>query len=263
VAGEVLKEKREELGLSIREVAELLKIKAEYLSSIEEGRFEKLPVAVYTIGYIRCYAAYLHVDPEPILSFYSGNLSQPPPSTILPVASSMKKTPFYHYVVSVLGLLLVTFAVFIIMRQSGSEKEEITVSVPVNQVPQEKPQQAEPVPQFMSPVPQTVSPVEKSQVHEMAAADSDHRIEITALDLAWVQITFREGRTEEALLRPGEVKTWTFSDNALLRLGNAGGVKLNLDGRDIGTPGVQAQVLTVALPENRRAIKDSGTDDGR
>jgi cytoskeletal protein RodZ len=263
VAGEVLKKKREELGLGIAEVAELLRIKAEYLSSIEEDRFEKLPVAVYTVGYIRCYAAYLHIDPEPILSFYAGNLTQPPPSTVFPVSSSMKKTPFYFYVAPLVILLLVSFAVFIMTWQNGPEREEKTVPVPVNPAQGETPPQAEPVPQVMPQVPPAVGPDEKDQVHERASAVSEHRIEITALDLAWVQITFPEGSSEEALLRPGEVKRWIFSDKAMLRLGNAGGVKLNLNGRDIGTPGGPAQVLTIALPENRQVVKDSGPGDER
>ncbi|MDP2157580.1 MAG: helix-turn-helix domain-containing protein, partial [Nitrospirota bacterium] len=67
MAGELLKRRREELGLDLRKTADLLKIKEDYLASIEENLFEKLPVAVYTIGYIRCYATYLHIDPEPII----------------------------------------------------------------------------------------------------------------------------------------------------------------------------------------------------
>jgi transcriptional regulator with XRE-family HTH domain len=263
VAGEVLKKKREELGLGIAEVAELLRIKAEYLSSIEEDRFEKLPVAVYTVGYIRCYAAYLHVDPEPILSFYSGNLVQPPPSTVFPVASSMKRTPVYYYVAPLVILLLVSFAIFIVTWQDGPGKEEKTVPEPVHPAQGEKPQQAEPIPQIMPQLPPAVSPAEKNHVPEGASEVSEHRIEITALDLAWVQITFPEGGAEEALLRPGEVKRWIFSDKAMLKLGNAGGVTLNLDGRDIGTPGGPAQVLTIALPENRQVAKDSGPGDER
>ena len=265
MAGEVLKRKREELGLGIQEVAELLRIRAEFLSSIEEDRFEKLPVAVYTVGYIRCYAAYLHIDPEPILSFYSGHLTQPPPSTVFPVSSSKKKTPLYFYVIPVLLLLIASFATFFFMRQSGPDKAEKAVPVPVPpaQAVMPQPQQNEPVPQAMPQLPPEVSPAEKGQVPQLTAPAADHRIEIAALELSWMRITFSEGRSEEALLRPGEVKSWSFSGKAMLKLGNAGGVKLNLDGTDIGTPGVPAQVLTIALPENRQASKDPGSDSER
>ena len=135
--------------------------------------------------------------------------------------------------------------------------------MPAKPVPQDKPLQAEPVPQLMPQLPQTVLPPERSPAPDAAPSVTQHQIEITADDLSWVQITFPGGRSEEALLRPGEVKKWIFAGNALLKLGNAGGVTLNLDGRDIGRPGDKSQVRTISLPENRLVVKGSapGNED--
>lgn len=279
MAGEVLKKRREELGLGIKEVAERIKIKAEYLSSIEEDRFEKLPVAVYTIGYIRCYAEYLQVDPEPILAIYSGHLSYPPPSTILPVSSSMKKVPFSYYVIPPLVLLLIGLTVFIFKRQNDSDGQVKQIAAPALPVPAEKPQpeppaqtaspvvpQPEPPAQTASPViPQPVQPGPdvRSQPRERAAAGTGHTVEITAHELTWVQITYAGGKSEEALLKPGMVKVWSFPDKAMLKMGNAGGAKLILDGRDIGIPGGKGQIMSIAFPENRRVVKESGADGGQ
>jgi cytoskeletal protein RodZ len=70
VAGEILKKAREESGADINEVSDALKIRPEYLSAIENDSFDQLPVAVYTIGYIRCYAKYLcGVEAEPVNRF--------------------------------------------------------------------------------------------------------------------------------------------------------------------------------------------------
>jgi cytoskeleton protein RodZ len=271
VAGEILKKRREELGLGLKEVAELIKIKAEYLSSIEEDRFEKLPVAVYTIGYIRCYAAYLQVDPEPILSIYSGHLSYPQPSAVFPVSSSMKKVPFSYYVIPLLVLVLIGLAVFIIVRQDDSDKQARPLPLPAQTAQPETPRQVSPVQEALPVVPQPVQnaspalplpvqPVPGVQVQtgERAAAAAGYTVEITAHDLTWVQITYSGGRSEEVLLNPGMVKIWTFPDKALLKFGNAGGVKLSLNGRDIGTPGSKGQVMTIALPENRPVVKEPG-----
>lgn len=281
MAGEILKKRREELGLGVKEVAEIIKIKAEYLSSIEEDRFEKLPVAVYTIGYIRCYAAYLQVDPEPILSIYSGHLSYPQPSTILPVASSMKKAPFSYYVIPLLVLLLIGLTAFIFMRQNDSDKQAsplpLPAKLPIPALPAQ-PETPQPVPPAQEVLPASqqatppaqVQPREKAaqpappaqvQHREKAAPASGNQIEITAHDLTWVQITYSDGRSEEALLKPGMVKIWTFPETALLKFGNAGGVKLSLNGKDIGTPGGKGQVVTIALPENRQVVKESGAAD--
>jgi len=262
VAGEILKKRREELGLSIKDVSSSLRIKPEYLSSIEEDQFEKLPIAVYTIGYIRCYAAHLHVDPEPILSIYSGHLSYPQPAAVLPVSSSKKKVPFYQYLILLALLLLVVLTVFIATQQDNTDRPVKALSVPAQPMQVEKPQEIPTVQENQPPVPlpQAVQEVPAMPIQPpvTTAAAPVHRIEITAHEHAWLKITFPGGVSEEVLLNPGMVKTWTFPDTAVLKIGNAGGVKLGLDGRDIGTPGSKGQVMTIAFPENRQIVKESG-----
>ena len=264
MAGEVLKRRREELGLGIKDVAELLKLKAEYLSSIEEDRFEKLPVAVYTIGYIRCYAAYLHVDPEPILSFYAGHLSHPRPSTIIPVASSKKKIPVYYYGVPAVVFLLIALVVYT-MRQDAEGPLINMASAPAKPAQIETPQQTTPIQETAPSLSQAVQAPAVSQVgsQKMPAAGTDHRLEVIANDLTWVHITFSHGGTDEALLRPGTTKTWAFPEKAMLKIGNAGGVRLNLDGQDIGSPGSNGQVMTITFPENRQVVPQAVTDEER
>jgi len=264
VAGEILKKRREELGLGIKDVSSLLRIKAEYLSSIEEDQFEKLPVAVYTIGYIRCYAAYLQVDPEPVLSGYAGHLSYPQPPAVLPVSSSMKKVPFYQYLIFLAVLLLVGLTIFIATRQDYTDTPVKALSIPAQPMQVEKPQEVPTVQENQPPalLPQAVAvpqvPDMPVQPPVTTAAAPGHRIEIAAHEHAWMKITFSGGVSEEVLLSPGMVKTWTFPDTAVLRIGNAGGVQLGLDGRDIGTPGSKGQVMTIAFPENRQIVKESG-----
>lgn len=133
MAGEVFKKKREELGINIEEAAEVLKIGPEYLIAIENDIFDKLPVAVYTIGYIRCYAKYLNVDAEPVIANFTSHLSSPKPSTIIPVASSRRKVPVYIYIASVLLAALIVFvvAVYILNNRAGDlSTENIRVPVP-------------------------------------------------------------------------------------------------------------------------------------
>ncbi len=260
MAGEILKKRREELGLGIKDVAALLRIKAEYLSSIEEDKFEQLPLAVYTIGYIRCYAAYLQIDPEPILAIYSGHLSFPQPTAVLPVSASMKKSPLSHYLIVLMVVLLIALTIFIATRQDYPGTPQKAGSLPAQPVQVDKPQQVPLVQEPQPAVPETVPQVPGVQIPPPEAAEAApvHRIEIAAQELTWLQMTLPGGVSEEVLLRPGMVKTWTFPDTAVLKIGNAGGVKLTLDGGDIGTPGIRGQVVTIAFPENRLIVKEPG-----
>ena len=62
-----LKDKREENGLSIEEVAEDLKMRPSQILSIEEGKTEDFKDVFYLKYFIRDYAKYLGLDSEKML----------------------------------------------------------------------------------------------------------------------------------------------------------------------------------------------------
>lgn len=66
-----LKEKREQNGLSIEEVAEDLKMRPTQISSIEEGKTEDFKDVFYLKYFIRDYAKYLGLDSEKILDEFN------------------------------------------------------------------------------------------------------------------------------------------------------------------------------------------------
>ena len=66
-----LKDKREENGLSIEEVAEDLKMRTSQISSIEEGKTEDFKDVFYLKYFIRDYAKYLGLDSERILDEFN------------------------------------------------------------------------------------------------------------------------------------------------------------------------------------------------
>ena len=250
MSGEIFKKKREELGIDIKEASDVLKIGPEYLSAIENDIFDRLPVAVYTIGYIRCYAKYLQVEAGPVIANFTSHLSSPKPSTIIPVFSSTQKVSVYFYVMLVLLAGLIVFAVFIYTgknRTSGKTAEKMNPSVKGNN--------------FVSVAPVVTNSVfvktsadsnpEENKMNESVPAAVDkngHQLEITAFDTVWVQIRYENGKVEEVLLRSGDSKDWRFADTAVLKIGNAGGVALKFDGKDLGVPGKPGQVLNLNFP---------------
>ena len=66
-----LKEKREQNGLSIEEVAEDLKMRPTQISSIEEVKTEDFKDVFYLKYFIRDYAKYLGLDSEKILDEFN------------------------------------------------------------------------------------------------------------------------------------------------------------------------------------------------
>ncbi|MFO0707042.1 MAG: DUF4115 domain-containing protein [Nitrospira sp.] len=64
-----------------------------------------------------------------------------------------------------------------------------------------------------------------------AASDGQLVLNLEATELSWVVVQIDNGSPQEALLRPGEKAQWKGQDQFILTLGNAGGVKAELNGK--------------------------------
>ena len=73
-------------------------------------------------------------------------------------------------------------------------------------------------------------------------ADGSMVLAIEALELTWVVVQVDNGSPEEALMRPGERVQWKASDRFTLTLGNAGGVRVELNGKEQGPFGNSGKV---------------------
>lgn len=63
----MLKAKRKELNLSLKEVENSTSIRSGYLEAIEEGRINQFISSVYALGFFKQYAVFLGMDPERII----------------------------------------------------------------------------------------------------------------------------------------------------------------------------------------------------
>lgn len=74
------------------------------------------------------------------------------------------------------------------------------------------------------------------------ANDGSLVLVIEALELTWVVVQIDNGSPEEALMRPGERVQWKSSDRFTVTLGNAGGVRVELNGKEQGPFGPSGKV---------------------
>jgi len=70
LSGSDLKKIRDELGVSLEEIAEVVKVRMAYLRAIEEDRFEKTPSRIFLKGFLRAYAQYIGLDADTVASRY-------------------------------------------------------------------------------------------------------------------------------------------------------------------------------------------------
>lgn len=73
--GVMLQRAREGRGLSVDDAAQALRLSVRIVSALEEGAFERLPGPTYVRGYLRSYAQFLGLAPQPLIDAY-GRLPQ-------------------------------------------------------------------------------------------------------------------------------------------------------------------------------------------
>ena len=66
--GDVLRRNRLERDLSLRDIAQQLRIQLFYLEALEEGNFDNLPGLTYAVGYVRSYATLMDLDPNTLVA---------------------------------------------------------------------------------------------------------------------------------------------------------------------------------------------------
>ncbi len=75
-----------------------------------------------------------------------------------------------------------------------------------------------------------------------ASSDGQLSLDLEANELSWVVVQVDSGSPQEALLRPGEKAHWKGQDQFVLTLGNAGGVKAELNGKPLKPFGPSGKV---------------------
>jgi len=86
--GKQLRQAREARNLSLEQIAQATRIRVRYLQALEAEQFELLPSTAQVRGFLRAYAAQLHLDPVPLLAALDGETSPPPPPPDLPPAET-------------------------------------------------------------------------------------------------------------------------------------------------------------------------------
>ena len=109
--GQLLREAREQKGVSLEQVEEATRIRQKFLQALEEGNYGALPAEAYVTGFLRTYAVYLELDPEEMIALYEGREDEgkaalPQPGFFQPMDISMA-APSWLTPDLVIGALLI------------------------------------------------------------------------------------------------------------------------------------------------------------
>ncbi|MDI6714901.1 MAG: DUF4115 domain-containing protein [Thermodesulfovibrio sp.] len=242
---EELKNKRLQLGKSIEEIAEITKIKKSYLIAIEEGKFDELPIEVYTRSYIKIYSELLGVDPQQILREYENYLKSKKSKPDIIELPKIEKKEKKHFLPKPkqkwinAGLIIALVIILILLISKTWHKDNIPPPPPVN------------IEMKKEETPKAAENLQQKEETKTTDKQEEQNLIIEATDKVWMRITIDEKEKREFLLNPGQKIDLKASKFFHIHIGNAGGVKVFFNGKDLGSLGEKGQVVYLRLPEDK------------
>ena len=88
---------------------------------------------------------------------------------------------------------------------------------------------------------------------QSASFTSPYRLVARAVEPTWIRVRTEDGRSTEETVPAGEVREWVSNRPFVLTVGNAGGITLELNGRELPSLGARGAVITrVVVPPEAR-----------
>jgi cytoskeleton protein RodZ len=284
--GETLRRERLRRKVELAEIAAELKISSRMLEAIEADEPDKLPGGVFAKSFVRQYAAVLGLDAEELASQFEqsahlpeltnlAELRRPRPETVLDrmgerrfsVGRPRNVLPSLVVVVVVMLVCSGVYGWWQRNRQLAASERQTPAPVAARQVAAPAPQPAVPVhpkpapaptvaavPPKVAPAPAPAEPVAfKPGVPQPLVPDAGPagsaavQVELVVAEPVWVSVE-RDGHAiYQGELQPNEIRTLAANNEIILKLGNAGGLTILLNGKPIPSPGPKGQVRTVQL----------------
>lgn len=235
--GSALREAREEQGRELSEAAAATSMRAAQVEALEEDRWEQFGGDVYAKGFLKTYAVWLGLDPDPLLEKYRRYVQHDAMDPLALTAGPVTGEPR-----SEVPTWLLRF---------GAALGVIALAVGlVNLVQSKSPDPADPDLPAAAPDP-VVTPSASTDPDDAGSPSPEPSpsptfdgVELTLAFEAssWVSVTVDGQARQEGLFEEGDVLDLQADEEVVVRLGNAGGVRGLLNGESIGPFGQPGDV---------------------
>lgn len=197
--GSKLKEKRQDMGLSLEDVSSKTLISIKYLDAIENSRFSEIPAEVMLTGFLQNYSNLLGINPEEIIAEYKkthrpGTL---PPIIKLRLKDMPHKKIFKIKIWQILLFLFIVFSLIGIFKISSLLLKSKTEKIKTGQE------------------------VKKNL------------LELRTTENVWIRIKTGGTPIFEGILPPNTTKTFESTEEFRLRIGNRAGITVFLNGKPV------------------------------
>ncbi len=237
--GEELRRERQIRGISLEEISSATKISIRLLTALEDSDVGRLPAPAFTRGFIRAYALHVGIDPDEKVNAYLADLAGESKEAAAPKKARPRSRFFRSRRGTTSMMVVVVAGVLLVLGFIGSphrrERPAASTVVPPRAVAVAFKNVA--VSNESTPAIQT-SPPPHSATAPVAIA-----LTLEFEDDSWAKVE-ADGRTVlNGLVRRGETRQLEAREGFRLTLGNAGAVRVSVDGRALDPLGAAGEVV--------------------
>jgi cytoskeletal protein RodZ len=243
--GSMISKERKDAGLSIDDLSAATNIRGTLLREMESDNFSQCGGETYARGHLRNIAIKLNADPQIFLTAFEDEQMQVDrtmrdllvENNVMREPKEVRKVSWKVLVtISVASLFVAGLAQIIV---SNDSEPDIPVAVEETATPTESPE-ATPEPTAA----EELTPTDEATVSTGQGVE----VVINAVRAkSWLFVSDSSGRVLfSGQIPEGVTKTFSSDTQLNLKIGNAGGVDLSVNGKKIDSVGVDGQVVSVS-----------------
>lgn len=230
--GGALAKARQEAGLTVTQVAAKTRIRETVINAIERDDFTLCGGNFYARGHIRSLARAAGIDPEPLVGDYDdahGGSPQAIPARQAfepetPVRFRERRSPNWS---AAMVVALVLVAIYGVVRVAVGHDQHRSVQ--------------------RAAAPATATPRPSHTAAVAQAPRKDVTVRVKAKRASWLNVRDAKGKQLfSGIIRAGQSEEWKSKKRIRLLIGNGGGVRVTVNGKDVGAPGETGQVIRLS-----------------
>jgi transcriptional regulator with XRE-family HTH domain len=261
--GRVLRQEREKQQLSLEELAGLTRISSSYLLAIEADEINRISTAFYYRSFVKQLAAALKLDYSTLEEAVNDACATIPEARLpgqeshslgLPPIRQRQSSPlrWASSFLSLVTALLVCSGLYALL-----DRAQFWDLSPAEHFAHRTTEQAQALVSSLATPAPTVKPAQPQALDRSTRADSRGdaiTLKIAAVEKAWLSIDTDGRNIYSGLLEAADTKELEGRDSARIRTGNAGGLTVTFNGRQLGVLGDRGQVRTVLFTRDQYEI---------
>jgi cytoskeletal protein RodZ len=237
--GKTLAAARRAQGKSLVDIQNATHIMGRTLSALEAERWDDLPSPVYVKGYIQNFATALGMDPAPLLAEYAADtagvvpksrIERIPGRTVVPNQREVHAVPKQVWIALVVLIALIGLVVWGISALLSSDEEPPPIP------PETTTPTLEPTTTVPGVSAEQAGPATTTVETDVPEGSFTLTVAVASGQASWLQIEVDGLAAYEGTLPGGQSKTYTVSDEAIVRIGKPASVTVMRDDEVVEIP---------------------------